>query len=53
MTIESACEDPLGAQPSQWRRPTLNAYDVADITLLGKLGSLFDADTGDNTFSAD
>lgn len=50
MAINDILEDDV---TPQWQRPTLSAFNVSEITLLGKLGSLFDAITSDNSFSED
>jgi len=35
----------------EWRCPTLSSFDISAITQLGKLGSLFDANTGASDFA--
>lgn len=37
----------------EWHCPTVSSFDIAEITQLGKLGSLFDALTDASDFAED
>lgn len=52
MTIERAEMEDASIEQPVWRRPTLNAVAIAEVTLLGKLGSALDLG-GENNYAAD
>ncbi len=53
MTMQNRESAAADSSLSDWYRPTVSAFDISEVTLLGKLGSLFDADTQTADYSPD
>jgi len=53
MNTENSRGDAANAMLPAWSAPVLSTFDISEITQLGKLGSLFDADTFDSNYAPD
>lgn len=52
MTTKQDSEENTCLERPVWRRPTINAVAISEVTLLGKLGSAVDLG-GENDYSPD